>query len=58
MVKNVLYQIIIHSFDSTRKTHASWRHLLLQNDVIRGIRQWKVIFTVEKRYKYIYTYAT
>ena len=33
MLKNVIYQTIIHCFESPRKTRASWCHLLLQNDV-------------------------
>ena len=37
MVKNVIYQTIIHSFESMRKVCASWRHLLLQNDVIMAL---------------------
>ena len=32
--KSVIYQTIIHSFESARKVHASCRHLLLENDVI------------------------
>ena len=37
---------------------ASWRHLLLQNDVIHGIRQCNVVFMLERRYKHMYMYAT
>ena len=38
----MIYQTIINSFDSARKTRASWRHLLLQNDVWHGVR-WRNI---------------
>ena len=36
----------------------SWRHLLLENDVIRGVRRCNVVFTLERRYKYMEMYAT
>ena len=33
-----------------------WRHLLLENDVIHGVRRCNVIFTLERRYKYYLTF--
>ena len=39
----MIYQTIIHSFESARKTRASWRHLLLQNDVSHGVRRCNVV---------------
>ena len=50
--KNVLYQTIIHSFESARKECASCRHLLLQNDVSHGVRRRNVALTLKRRYKY------
>ena len=43
MLKTVIYQTKIHSFESVRKTRASRRHLLLQNDVIQGVRRCNVV---------------
>ena len=31
---------------------------LLENDVIHGVRRCNVVFTLERRYKYMLTYAT
>ena len=53
MLKSVIYQTIIHSFEIARKVRASWRHLLLENDVIHDVRRCNVVFTFEKRYKYM-----
>ena len=39
----MIYQTIINSFESARKTRASWRHLLLQNDVSHGVRRCNVV---------------
>ena len=32
--------------------------MLLENDVIHGVRQCNIVFTLERRYKYMYMYAT
>ena len=32
--------------------------VLLENDVIQGVRRCNIVFTLERRYKYMYTYAT
>ena len=32
--------------------------VLLENDVIHGVRRCNVVFTLERRYKYMSTYAT
>ena len=39
----MIYQTIIHIFESARKTRASWRHLLLPNDVSHGVRRCNVV---------------
>ena len=41
-----------------RKMCDIWRHLLLVNDVIHDVRRCNVVFTLERRYKYMLTYAT
>ena len=46
----VICQKIIHSFESAGKMCVSWRHLLLENDVIHGVRRCNVVFTLERRY--------
>ena len=50
--KNVIYQAIIHSIESARKTRASKRLLLLQNNVIHGVTRCNVVFTLERRNSY------
>ena len=61
MLKNVIYQAIIHSFESVRKTRASKRHLLLQNKVSHGVNggmsflRWKdVTYTCQYATQYNY----
>ena len=44
---------MIHSFESAEKICDSWRHLLLEIDVIYGVRRCNVVFTLERRYKYM-----
>ena len=41
------------SWGAQGSTGNSWRHLLLQNVVIHGIRRCNVVFTLERRYKYM-----
>ena len=53
MLKSVIYQTIIHSFEIARKVRANRRHLLLENDIIHDVRQCNVVFTLERRYKYM-----
>ena len=50
---SVICQTIIHSFESAGKMCDSWRHLLLINDVIHGVRRCNVVFTLERCYKYM-----
>ena len=50
---SVICQTIIHSFESAGKMCDSRRHLLLVNDVIHGVRRCNVVFTLERRYKYM-----
>ena len=63
MVKNVIYQTIIHSFESAKKECASSRHLLLQNDVSHGVRWCNVVFSLKdvtyssKRLRYSPTFG-
>ena len=40
-------------FWKRKKVRASWRHLLLENDVIHGVGQCYAVFTLERRYKYM-----
>ena len=49
----MIYQAIIHSFEIARKTRASKRHLLLQNNVSHGVRRSNVVFTLERRNLYM-----
>ena len=44
---------IINSYESARKTRASWRHLLLQIDISHGVRRCNVVFTRERRNLYM-----
>ena len=52
MLKSVIYQTIIHSFERAIKALVFFRHLLLENDVIHGVRWCNVVFTLKRRYKY------
>ena len=45
--KSVIYQTIIHSFERARKVCFSWRHLLLENGVIHGVRWCNIVFTLK-----------
>ena len=58
MLKTVIYQAIIHSFENARKTCASKRHLLLQNNVSHCVRRCNVVFTLERRNLYMSIYDT
>ena len=44
---SVICQTIIHSFESAGKMCDSWRHLLLVNDVIHGVRRCNVILRLK-----------
>ena len=51
MLKSVIYQAIIHSFESARKVRASFGYLFLENYIIHGVRRCNVVFMIERRYK-------
>ena len=44
---SVICQTIIHSFESAGKMCDSWRHLLLVNDVIHGVRRCNVVLRLK-----------
>ena len=46
----MLQNVISNDIVTVLKAHTSWRHLLLQIDVIRGIRRYNVVFTLGKQY--------
>ena len=43
---SVICQTLIHSFESAGKMCDSWRHMLLVNDVIYGVRRCYFVFTL------------
>ena len=46
MLKKCDISTIIHSFESAGKMCDSWRHLILENAGIRGVRRCNAVFTL------------
>ena len=43
----MIYQTLIHSFKIARKVRASWRHLLLENGLIRDVRRCNAVLLLK-----------